>query len=39
MKGAEKNQRDTAVRMKAKGYATEDIADITNLSLEEIAKL
>ena len=37
--GAQKNAIKNAFKMKAKGYAIEDIADITGLSREEIAKL
>ena len=32
-------KRATAKRMKAKGYAVEDIAEMTELSIEEIEKL
>lgn len=35
-KGIQKEKIDTALRMKAKGYAVEDIADITKLSIEDI---
>jgi len=37
--GAQKNATKNARNMKAKGYAIEDIADITGLSREEIAEL
>ena len=38
-KGVEEARKQSAVRMKAKGFPVEDIADITGLSLEEIADL
>ena len=38
-KGVEEARKQSAVRMKAKGFSAEDIADITGLSLEEIADL
>ena len=38
-KGVEEARKQSAVRMKAKGFSSEDIADITGLSLEEIADL
>lgn len=38
-KGVEEAKKQSAVRMKAKGFPVEDIADITGLSLEEIADL
>jgi len=37
--GEAKGHIEDARKMKAKGYAIEDIADITGLSSEEIAKL
>jgi len=37
--GMEKAKRENARRMKAKGYATEDIADITGLTFEQINSL
>lgn len=37
--GVEEARKQSAVRMKAKGFSAEDIADITGLSLEEIADL
>jgi predicted transposase/invertase (TIGR01784 family) len=37
--GEKKANHDNARRMKAKGYAIEDIADITGLSAEEIERL
>jgi predicted transposase/invertase (TIGR01784 family) len=37
--GMEKKQRETAQKMKAKGYAVADIADITGLTKEEIKNL
>ncbi len=38
-KGVEEARKQSAVRMKAKGFPVEDIVDITGLSLEEIADL
>ena len=38
-KGVEEARKQSAVRMKAKGFSAEDIADITGLSLKEIADL
>ncbi len=37
--GIEENKRENARRMKAKGFADEDIAEITGLSIEEISNL
>jgi len=37
--GREKTRRENALKMKARGYAVEDIADITGLTAEEIATL
>lgn len=37
--GLEVARRQSAARMKVKGFSAEDIADITGLSLEEIAEL
>jgi predicted transposase/invertase (TIGR01784 family) len=37
--GAEENKRENARKMKAKGYAVEDIAEITGLTAEEIEGL
>ena len=37
--GIEENKRENARRMKAKGYATEDIAEITGLTIEQINSL
>ena len=37
--GIQKEKADTARRMKAKGYAAEDIAEITGLTVEEIEGL
>ena len=37
--GEAKGHVEDARKMKAKGYAAEDIADITGLSIEEIARL
>ena len=38
-KGKDEEKLATAQRMKAKGYATEVIAELTELSIEEIDKL
>ena len=38
-KGRADEKTDTARRMKAKGFATEDIAEITGLTTEEIERL
>ena len=38
-KGIEENKRENARRMKAKGFTTEDISDITGLTAEEINRL
>jgi len=38
-KGIEDNKRENARRMKAKGFTTEDISDITGLTAEEIDRL
>ena len=37
--GIEENKRENARKMKAKGYAVEDIAEITGLTAEEIKGL
>ena len=37
--GREKTKRENALKMKTRGYAVEDIADITGLTAEEIATL
>ncbi len=37
--GIEENKRENARKMKAKGYAVEDIAEITGLTAEEIEGL
>ncbi len=39
MKGRAEANHENARRMKTKGYAVEDIADITGLTAEEIAQL
>ena len=38
-KGAEETNRENARKMKAKGYSTEDISEITGLAAEEIGRL
>ena len=37
--GRQEERRQNAIRMKAKGFPTQDIADITGLSPEEIDRL
>ena len=39
IEGIEKNKRENARKMKAKGYPVADIADITGLAPEDIDKL
>ena len=39
VEGADKNNRDIAQKMKAKGFAVEDIAEITGLTIEVINSL
>ena len=38
-KGADKANRDNAQKMKAKGFAAEDIAEVTGLTIEVINSL